>query len=91
MSIFPSLGVASMGSIVTAGPCDIYSCGNTPCVAAHSSTRALYDSYSGPLYQFLRASDGTTADIPPLSAGSVADAAAQDSFCHGAGCSISII
>ena len=26
------------------GPCDIYAAGGTPCVAAHSSTRALYSS-----------------------------------------------
>ena len=33
------------------GPCDIYATGGSPCVAAHSSTRALYASYKGPLYQ----------------------------------------
>ena len=32
------------------GPCDIYANGNTPCVAAHSLTRALYAAYGGPLY-----------------------------------------
>ncbi|NMD02038.1 MAG: alpha-L-arabinofuranosidase, partial [Bacteroidales bacterium] len=26
------------------GPCDIYAAGGSPCVAAHSSTRALYAS-----------------------------------------------
>ena len=26
----------------TQGPCDIYAAGGTPCVAAHSTTRALY-------------------------------------------------
>ena len=29
-------------------PCDIYASGGTPCVAAHSTTRALFGSYSGP-------------------------------------------
>lgn len=95
MSILSSLRLAiclgAMGSLVVAGPCDIYGSGDTPCVAAHSTTRALYDSYSGPLYQVLRASDSTTADITPLSAGAVADAAAQDSFCGGTSCSITII
>ena len=33
------------------GPCDIYAAGNTPCVAAHSMTRALFGAYLGPLYQ----------------------------------------
>ncbi|WP_248963865.1 arabinofuranosidase catalytic domain-containing protein [Sphaerisporangium perillae] len=31
-------------------PCDIYAAGGTPCVAAHSTTRALYGTYNGPLY-----------------------------------------
>ncbi|MGE5487902.1 MAG: arabinofuranosidase catalytic domain-containing protein, partial [bacterium] len=35
------------------GPCDIYAAGGAPCVAAHSTTRALYASYNGPLYQVL--------------------------------------
>ena len=33
------------------GPCDIYAAAGTPCVAAHSTTRALYASYSGPFYR----------------------------------------
>jgi hypothetical protein len=33
------------------GPCDIYAAAGAPCVAAHSSTRALYASYHGPLYE----------------------------------------
>ena len=36
------------------GPCDIYGAAGDPCVAAHSTTRALYASYNGPLYQVLR-------------------------------------
>ncbi|QFZ18851.1 alpha-L-arabinofuranosidase B [Saccharothrix syringae] len=73
------------------GPCDIYAAGGTPCVAAHSTTRALYGSYNGPLYQVRRSSDGATRDIGPLSAGGVADAAAQDSFCAGTTCLITTI
>jgi hypothetical protein len=72
-------------------PCDIYAAGGTPCVAAHSTTRALYASYDGPLYQVRRSSDNTTRDIGPLSAGGVADASAQDSFCAGTSCVITII
>ena len=49
------------------GPCDIYGNAGTPCVAAHSTTRALYGSYSGPLYQVRRSSDGATTNINPLS------------------------
>ena len=72
-------------------PCDIYAGAGTPCVAAHSTTRALYASYNGPLYQVRRASDGATTNISPLSAGGVANAAAQDSFCAGTTCVITEI
>ena len=86
-----ALGFVAMGSLVNAGPCDIYSSGGTPCVAAHSTTRALYSAYTGALYQVSRGSDGATTDITPLSAGGVANAAAQDSFCVGTTCLITII
>jgi non-reducing end alpha-L-arabinofuranosidase len=86
-----ALGLAAMGSLVAARPCDIYSSGGTPCVAAHSTTRALYSAYSGSLYQVKRASDSATTNIAPPSAGGIANAAAQDSFCAGTTCLISII
>ena len=76
--------------LVSAGPCDIYAAGGTACVAAHSTTRALFDDYEDALYQAKRA-DGTTADISPVSAGGAADSAAQDSFCGTQDCVISII
>jgi hypothetical protein len=75
----------------TEQPCDIYAAAGTPCVAAHSTTRALYAAYDGPLYQVRRASDSTTTTIYPLSAGGVADAATQDSFCAGTSCVITEI
>src|SRR5215216_3930727 len=67
------------------GPCDIYAAAGCPCAAAHSTTRALYASYNGPLYQVMRQSDGKTIDIrmvPPGKgdAGGYANAAAQDAF-----------
>ena len=61
-------------------PCDIYAAGGTPCVAAVSTVRALFASYNGPLYQVKRMSDQKTMDIGPLTAGGVANAAAQDTF-----------
>src|SRR6266496_2134510 len=73
------------------GPCDIYASGGTPCVAAHSTTRALFGAYNGRLYQVRRASDNTTRDINALSAGGIANAASQDSFCAGTTCLITII
>ena len=42
------------------GTCDIYARGKTPCVAAHSMTRALYRDYTGPLY-CLAKTDGCEA------------------------------
>ncbi|KDR82073.1 hypothetical protein GALMADRAFT_90610 [Galerina marginata CBS 339.88] len=87
-----SLGfLLAMGTLVAAGPCDIYASGGTPCVAAHSTTRALYSAFSGSLYQVKRSSDSATTNIAPLSAGGVANAAAQDAFCAGTSCVISII
>ena len=80
-----------IGAAADAQPCDIYAAGGTPCVAAHSTTRALYASYDGPLYQVRRSSDNATRDIGPLSPGGYADAAAQDAFCAGTGCLISVI
>ncbi|MEV4348568.1 arabinofuranosidase catalytic domain-containing protein [Actinoplanes sp. NPDC049596] len=70
------------------GPCDIYAGGGTPCVAAHSTTRALFGAYGGSLYQVRRWSDGATSNIGVLSAGGYANAAAQDSFCSGTYCTI---
>jgi non-reducing end alpha-L-arabinofuranosidase len=87
-------GVAAVGVAPASAaslPCDIYAGGGTPCVAAHSTTRALFGSYNGPLYQVRRASDGATANISPLAAGGVANSAAQDSFCSGTTCVITEI
>ena len=74
-----------------AGPCDIYGAGGTPCVAAHSTTRALYRAYNGNLYQVRRSSDNTTRNIGVLTAGGVANAAAQDSFCANTTCVITVL
>jgi len=86
-----AVGLVATGSLVAAGPCDLYSSGGTPCVAAHGTTRALYSTYTGPLYQVKRGSDGATTTIAPLSAGGVANAAAQDSICASTTCLITII
>ncbi len=72
-------------------PCDIYASGGTPCVAAHSTVRALFSAYNGNLYQVRRASDNATLNIGVLSAGGFANAVAQDSFCAGTTCVITII
>ncbi|KAJ1028788.1 hypothetical protein NDA16_001953 [Ustilago loliicola] len=80
------------GSVAaTGGVCDIYAAGKTPCVAAHSTTRALFASYNGPLYSVVRDSDSRTANVYPLTAGGVANAATQDQFCAGTSCKIKAI
>ncbi len=48
-------------------------------------------AYNGPLYQVRRSSDNATTNISPLSAGGVANAATQDSFCSGTSCVITEI
>ncbi|MEA2591794.1 MAG: hypothetical protein QOD62_1625, partial [Actinomycetota bacterium] len=81
------------------GPCDIYAAAGTPCVAAHSTTRALYASYNGPLYQVRRLSDNAVKNIgvvrpralPHPDPGGYADAAAQDAFCANTTCVITKI
>ncbi len=72
-------------------PCDIYAAGGTPCVTAHSTTRALFAAYNGPLYQIQRSSDHSYLDIGVLSAGGDANAAPQISFCAGTSCTITKI
>jgi len=70
-------------------PCDVYAGEGGPCVAAHSTVRALSSAYTGPLYQVRRV-DGTLHDIP-VGPGGFADASVQDAFCGGSSCTISTI
>jgi len=88
-----ALVTGSAGSAAAAGtaPCDIYAANGTPCVAAHSTTRALFGAYNGRLYQVRRSSDGATTDVGTLSAGGFANSATQDSFCANTSCVITII
>jgi hypothetical protein len=99
LSTFTAVALIVVGAMAGMGtsqaaislPCDIYASAGTPCVAAHSTTRALYSAYNGPLYQVKRASDAKTADIGTLAAGGYANAAAQDTFCAGTTCTITEI
>ncbi len=97
MFVAKAAGAGSIGAPSRPeGPCDVYAAGGSPCVAAHSTTRALYASYNGPLYQVMRQSDGKTLDIgvvqlSPSDAGGYANAAAQDAFCANTYCWITTI
>ena len=70
------------------GPCDIAGAAGTPCVAAHSTTRALYSGYRGPLYQLKKSpDDGTTQDVG-VNPNGFAQSSDQDNYCNGGGCVI---
>ena len=78
------------------GPGDIYNAAGFPCMTAHSTTRALFAAYNGPLYQVMRKSDGKTLDIVVVQPsngdpGGYADASAQDDFCKNTVCWITTI
>jgi len=72
-------------SLATA-PCDVFAAAGTPCVAAHSTVRALFASFAGALYEVQRIVDGATHNISALAG--IADAAAQDAFCNRSSCLI---
>lgn len=81
----------------TDGPCDLYQAAGTPCVAAYSMIRGISKAYTGPLYQVRSGSSamntgtgGMTKDIG-MTADGYADSAAQDAFCAGSVCTVSIL
>jgi non-reducing end alpha-L-arabinofuranosidase len=78
-------------------PCDIYAAAATPCVAAYSMVRLLSSTYGGVLYQVRKGSSssntgtgGAVQDIRATADG-FADAAAQDAFCAGSTCTVSVL
>lgn len=71
------------------GPCDILVAAGNPCVAAHSTTRALYAKYDGPLYNVTRSSDGKSANVSVLEAGGFANITTHNLFCAKLDCVIS--
>jgi len=84
-------GMTGLGGASGAvGPCDIYKSGGTPCVAAHSTVRAMFGAYSGKLYQ-VRNAAGATKDILTLTPGGAADGLSQDTFCSGTTCVITVL
>jgi hypothetical protein len=96
LSLALPLAASAQAPARPTGPCDIYAAAGTPCVAAHSTTRALYASYDGPLYQVKRQSDGALKDIGVVQPsgsdpGGYADAAAQDAFCANTVCWITTL
>ena len=86
--LFAGAGASGAASAqdATPRPCDLFAA-TTPCVAAFSTTRSLYRTYTGPLYQVTRESDQARLDIGLLPDG-YANAASQDTFCAGTSCTI---
>lgn len=78
-------------SLIEAGPCDIYAKANTPCVAAHSVSRALYDDFAGALYQIERKSDKKRTDVGLIKVGGIVNATIVDAFCPNKDCVINQI
>ena len=92
----PNLLLAAFAATAAAGggvmgPCDILGASGNPCVAAHSTVRALFAEYGGPLYTVTRSSDGRSASIGVLEAGGFADTPAHDEFCPEMDCVISTL
>jgi non-reducing end alpha-L-arabinofuranosidase len=89
-------GACSGGTVP--GVCDMLATAGNPCVAAHSTTRTLYSAYTGPLYQVCKGNfvagpsscKGTTKDIGSVTGG-YADSTAQNTFCSGGTCTVSVI
>lgn len=79
-------------------PCDILQQAGNPCVAAHSTVRALSSAHARPIYQLCKGEyapgpnscRGATIDIGIVGGGH-ADVAAHDAFCGTSLCTISRI
>lgn len=84
----PSITLLLLSALLrsSANVCDIFANGGTPCVAAFSITRALYATYSGPLYQVRNSDTGEAADISVITPGGAANASAQEAFCGDSLC-----
>ncbi|WP_323122740.1 arabinofuranosidase catalytic domain-containing protein [Burkholderia alba] len=83
-------------------PCDAAAGAGTQCSAAHSVVRLLTGSYTGPLFQVQRKSDGKTQDVYPYTAATLpagADAkligstnvGSLDRFCASTSCVVTYL
>jgi hypothetical protein len=72
-------------------PGDVAKAAGTPFVAAHAMTRALFASYTGPLFKALRDSDKQEKDIGIVTSTGLVDLAALSSFCSGTTCKVTTL
>lgn len=84
MALSLCLSFSVMGASATAGPCDILGAAGNPCVAAHSTVRALYAAYDGPLYSVKNNHSGKVANVSTLKSG-FADIKAHEVVCPATG------
>lgn len=67
------------------GPCDILAAAGNPCIAAHSTVRALYAAYGGPLYAVKNNHSGKVANVSALNPGGFADIKGHEAVCPAEG------
>ncbi len=86
----PTGAVSAVANPVYVGPCDLLASAATPCVAAHSVTRAMFANYVGRLFQLTRSSDSASVDVLATASG-LYNSATVAAFCAGANCIVSKI
>jgi hypothetical protein len=83
--VMPGVMVRAASAAGAEGPCDILGAAGNPCVAAHSTVRALYGKYDGPLYTVLHTQSNLSADVHVLKPGGFANIQQHEKFCPNAG------
>jgi len=88
-----SAGTTGAGGSTSADtlPGDIAKAAGTPMVAAHSMTRAMFASYTGPLFKALRVSDKQEKDIGIVAATGLVDLSDLSTFCSATTCKVSTL
>ena len=86
---FTTVAFEAVVAAATTAPCDILGAAGNPCVAAHSTVRALYAEYAGPLYTVLHTQTNQSKDVGPLMPGGFADIQQHEMLCpHVGDCAI---
>jgi hypothetical protein len=67
------------------GPCDILAAAGTPCFAAHSTVRALFAKYDGPLYTVKSNHTGKSSNISVIQPGGFANVKEHEAICPNVG------
>lgn len=67
------------------GPCDILASAGNQCFAAHSTVRALFEAYGGPLYAVKNNRTGEIANVSAIKPGGVANVSQHEKVCPAEG------